>query len=89
MTDAMPPIIKARPMMGTVDATTGHWAMDDPYLNATNFYHADLYLAAKARVAELEAQAIGFRESIRKAALDSELGHEILDLCWNSYFTAR
>jgi hypothetical protein len=39
-----------------------------------------------ARIAELEAQAIGFRESIRKAALDSEHGHEILDLCWDSYF---
>jgi hypothetical protein len=39
-----------------------------------------------ARIAELEAQAIGFRESIRKAALDSEHGHEILDICWDSYF---
>ena len=41
---------------------------------------------AQARIAELEAQAINFRESIRKAALDSEHGHEILDLCWDSYF---
>jgi hypothetical protein len=39
-----------------------------------------------ARVKELELQAVGFRESLRKAALDSEHGHEILDLCWNSYF---
>jgi hypothetical protein len=40
----------------------------------------------EARIAELQAQAINFRESIRKAALDSEHEHEILDLCWDSYF---
>jgi hypothetical protein len=39
-----------------------------------------------ARIEQLELQAVGFRESLRKAALDSEHGHEILDLCWNSYF---
>jgi hypothetical protein len=51
-------------------------------------YNAEERLAkASARIAELEAQAIGFRESIRKAALDSEHGHEILNLCWDSYFT--
>jgi hypothetical protein len=47
---------------------------------------ADKDNESQARIAELEAQAIGFRESIRKAALDSEHGHEILDLCWDSYF---
>jgi chromosome segregation ATPase len=41
---------------------------------------------AQARIAQIKAQAINFRESIRKAALDSEHGHEILDLCWDSYF---
>jgi hypothetical protein len=41
---------------------------------------------AHERVKQLESQAVGFRESLRKAALDSEHGHEILDLCWDSYF---
>ena len=41
---------------------------------------------SQARIAELETQAVGFRESIRKAALDSYHGHEILDICWDSYF---
>jgi hypothetical protein len=41
---------------------------------------------AATRIEQLELQAVGFRESLRKAALDSEHGHEILDLCWNSYF---
>jgi hypothetical protein len=41
---------------------------------------------SQAKIAELYEQAIGFRESIRKAALDSEQGHEILDICWDSYF---
>jgi hypothetical protein len=35
---------------------------------------------------ELETQAVVFRESIRKATLDSELGHEILEMCWDSCF---
>jgi hypothetical protein len=35
---------------------------------------------------KLYEQALAFRESIRKAALDSEHGHEILDICWDSYF---
>jgi hypothetical protein len=45
-----------------------------------------LYEDAAARIAELYGQALAFRESIRKAALDSEHGHEILDLCWDSHF---
>jgi hypothetical protein len=59
--------------------------------NSGSMYNDDhgewvMYEDAAARIAELEAQAINFRESIRKAALDSEHGHEILDLCWDSYF---
>jgi hypothetical protein len=41
---------------------------------------------AQARIADLEDQAVGFRESIRKALMDSEVGHEILDVCWKAYF---
>jgi hypothetical protein len=49
-------------------------------------YATQKFTCQEARIEELYAQAINFRESIRKAALDSEHGHEILDLCWDSYF---
>jgi hypothetical protein len=52
-------------------------------------YATQKFTCQEARIEELYAQAINFRESIRKAALDSEHGHEILDLCWDSYFPER
>jgi hypothetical protein len=41
---------------------------------------------AQARIDKLEAQAVGFRESIRKALMDSEYGNTILDICWEAHF---
>lgn len=37
----MPPKIMARPMMGVMDRHCGPWALDDPYGNASEYYHSD------------------------------------------------
>jgi hypothetical protein len=68
----------------TGNSQTGSWNNVDTERFPTTKYTRDD--TAQARIEELYAQAINFRESIRKAALDSEHGHEILDLCWDSYF---
>jgi hypothetical protein len=50
---------------------------------STEYTRSDI---AQARIDKLEAQAVGFRESIRKALMDSKDGHTILDICWEAYF---
>jgi hypothetical protein len=59
------------------------------YTTAGNGYERKEYTRTdipQAHTNKLYEQALAFRESIRKAALDSEHGHEILDLCWDVHF---
>jgi hypothetical protein len=51
--------------------------------HSTKYTRTDI---PQAHTNKLYEQALAFRESIRKAALDSEHGHEILDLCWDVHF---
>lgn len=41
---------------------------------------------AADEIERLRKAAMDFRESVRKAALDTEQGHEILDFCYSAYF---
>jgi hypothetical protein len=65
---------------------TGGWHNETEDIDSakeTEYTRSDI---AQARIADLEDQAVGFRESIRKALMDYESGHEILDVCWKAYF---
>ena len=60
------------------DSVTGQWSSNTYHNdNVVEYVRADL-------VAELVDALYGFKQSITKAALDSEEGHEIVETCFSA-----